>query len=136
MTATEVKIKGFAKAHPDAKVSDDFLDSWNQFLLSNEAKNIEFIESRPDIESSEEEKKAWRQLIKLANERGDTNLAGALLGFRAVGMKLIKKESTWILRPIIGANGWNSQEDYNANKSKFLAPSGKLLVELLKKLTF
>jgi len=99
----------------------------------NGEKRKVFSDPRPDI-GSDLESVCFADLLSrmfLINKEA----AAILHGFRCQGTRLVKTEKgNYVLRPVIGENGWKSQEDYDKAKAKYLEPVRRDVALALKKL--
>ena len=63
-----------------------------------------------------EDSKLWLELFLQAGKI-DENLASILMYIRNTGAVLLSSnEYGYVIRPIIGTNGWSSQEEYDKEK--------------------
>lgn len=90
---------------------------------------------RPDLKA---DSALWGALLRIAEGKSDA-FCGVLNGFRCGGTRIKAGKSGWVLRPDIDSTGrhaWESQEEYDELKGKFLKPyiDNGWLVEALKKL--
>lgn len=80
-----------------------------------------FADPRPDIDN---DKNLWVTLFVEA-DRINYKLSDALFGFRCIGAKLAKKESGYMLRPVIdetGNCGFKDWAEYREQTDKWLKP--------------
>ena len=92
-----------------------------------------FSDPRPDIGSDLESLYFADLLSKifLINKEA----AAILHGFRCQGTRLVKSEKgNYVLRPVIGERGWQSQEDYDEAKTRYLEPVRRDVALALKRL--
>lgn len=103
---------------------------------------------RPDLQEDAEK---WTALLKAADEKDrgagrvygeiDT-ICGILNSFRCGGTRLragkVAGQQMWVLKADIdptGQTAWDSQEEYNDFRTRYLQPWGDVLPELLNELT-
>jgi len=102
---------------------------------------------RPDIT---EDSHLWANLLQMAAEQDkeagrvygehDNTICGVLNGFRCNGTRLkagsMRGEGIWSLQPDFEpTEAWESQEEYDDFKKRYLGPYGTLLINLLRELT-
>lgn len=90
---------------------------------------------RPDLQ---EDHQLWIRLLELAMKRYGEELAGILNGFRCGGTRLKQGKKGYILRPDVDPTGkvaWESTDEYERMKSKYLEPWRNEVAELLKELS-
>ncbi len=86
---------------------------------------------RPDLV---EDSALWVRFLELAGEK-DKQLAGTLHGFRCQGTRIVLGRSGYVLRPELDPEkGWNSQQEYERMREKWLKPHIEKIAQLLKKL--
>lgn len=104
---------------------------WDKGPAETEA--IIFCDPRPDL-GGEDEKYWWFWLLANAWEV-NKELAITLHGFRCQGCKLEPNSSGGMkIVPEVSERGWESVEDYQMARDKYLVPHQKQLVKLLKNL--
>lgn len=79
---------------------------------------------------------AWTRLLHMALDRGPSHVDTFwdLWGMRAAGLRLVRSDGRWILRPLVGSGGWESRRDYREDRLKYLLPHGQRIRELLERL--
>ncbi len=88
---------------------------------------------RPDLGDGLESLN-WADLLMTAWQI-NRRMAYALHGFRCCGTRLVKNEKgSWVLRPEISPRGWESKEDYDKFKEKYLEPNRRDVILALKKI--
>lgn len=94
-------------------------------------KEYRIFDPRPDIEG---DSKLWEELLnlKIAIE---CNISWILHGFRCQGTVLVKHNDSYVLRPLIGAAGWRSVEEYKKYRDLYLTPHRDKIALALKELT-
>ena len=90
------------------------------------------MDPRPELGGGEESV-CWAILLAHAYKL-NRRLAYSLHGFRCQGTRLLKGKNGWILRPEIGENGWESQEEYDRYKERFLEPVRRDVISALRQL--
>ena len=86
---------------------------------------------RPDLA---EDSALWVRFLELAGEK-DKQLAWTLHGFRCQGTRIVLGRSGYVLRPELDPiKGWNSQQEYERMRDKWLKPHIEKIAQLLKKL--
>jgi hypothetical protein len=100
---------------------------------ANGEKRKVFSDPRPDIGSDLESLYFADFLSILFSVNKEA--ASILHGFRCQGTRLIKTEKgNYVLRPVIGKGGWESQEGYDKAKAKYLEPVRRDVASALKRL--
>jgi len=95
---------------------------------------IVFKDPRPDLAEEDPEESYW-WLWLLADALGiNKDLAITLHGFRCMGTRLVRTEKGFAMKPEVSERGWQSAEEYQAARDKYLVPHQKQLVKLLKNL--
>lgn len=73
--------------------------------------------------------------LKLLNRAESINpvLAWQLHGFRCCGLRLIKEDNRYILKPDLNpkTGAWTKIEQYNQDRDRFLVPFQKEIIDLL-----
>lgn len=104
------------------------VDSKDKASKNNTLQNID---PRTDLN---EDSKDWDKLLKRAQEK-NTSLAKILHGFRCGGLRLEKDFKGHTvrhrLRPDFSNSIWKSQEEYDADKKKWLMPYQQQIIDLL-----
>lgn len=99
----------------------------------NGEEQIVFTDPRPDV-GEDVENFLWADFL-CSIYRINKEAALILHGFRCQGTRLVKGEGGgYVIRPHIGKDGWESQEDYNRAKVKYLEPIRREILLALKKL--
>ena len=79
---------------------------------------------RPDLT---EDTRLWNLLLRIAQEE-DYDIARILHGLRENGLRLVRGQVNWTLRPEVSDRGFESQEQYDNLKNKYLVPvQGKII---------
>lgn len=89
---------------------------------------------RPDLL---EDHQLWTRLLELAMEKHGEELAGILNGFRCGGTRIREGKKGYVLRPDIDPAGnvaWQSAEEYEKMKAKYLEQWRNEVAALLKEL--
>lgn len=96
---------------------------------AGEPAETQTLDPRPDFK---EDSHLWDKLLRLANDV-DTNLAATLNGFRCMGTRIKKGRTGYVLRPDVDpVTAWDSREQYEEMRDKWLIPHTKVIVELLR----
>jgi len=88
---------------------------------------------RPDLK---EDSALWDRFLKFANME-DENLAGTLHGFRCMGTRIKIGRNGYVLRPDVDPSGdkaWETKEQYEEARDKWLRPHARKIAKLLQKL--
>ena len=87
---------------------------------------------RPDLQYDTQE---WDWLLKRAFEINQ-DLAYILHGFRCSGLRLLKSNAGYVMRPDFEQKSslWKNQAEYDKDKSQWLLKYTKEIIELLNKL--
>jgi len=86
---------------------------------------------RPDLKQDSEE---WDWFLKRAYDMNQ-DLAYILHGFRCSGLRLLKSNAGYVMRPEFNSNTlWDKQSEYDKDKSQWLLKYTKEIIELLNKL--
>lgn len=93
-------------------------------------KKYPIFDPRPDIEQDSE---LWNQLLNL-EVAIKHNVSWILHGFRCQGTLLVKQNGQYVLRPLIGENGWRSVEEYKKYRDIYLVPQRDKIATALKEL--
>ena len=89
------------------------------------------LDPRPDLSG---DSALWDRLLSLAAQRSSF-LAATLHGFRCQGTIITTLPSgRYALRPLIGDNGWPSEEAYTRDKAAWLEPYRNEIALLLRTL--
>lgn len=87
------------------------------------------MDPRPDLKS---DSILWKKLLSLAE--GETR--AVLHGFRCCGTLIVCKNGRYILRPLFHkSRGWESKEDYEKMREKYLLPRSSEIASLLSRLS-
>lgn len=89
------------------------------------------LDPRPDLEG---DSKLWDKLLSLAKADPDPELYGRLHGFRCYGLRIKWTGKAYVLRPEIGPDAWESQEEYEKEREKWLRPYKDKIARLLSQL--
>ena len=79
----------------------------------------------------------WTRILNLALlVQQNKELAWILHGFRCCGLRLHKGRNGWALRPDFDpkSSNWDTPEEYNRDRDKWLVPHEKEIIELLRQL--
>jgi hypothetical protein len=93
-------------------------------------KEYRIYDPRPDIEK---DSKLWQELLNLEIAI-KYNISWILHGFRCQGTMLVKQNGGYVLRPLIGENGWKSVEEYKKYRDIYLVPQRDKIAMALKEL--
>ena len=105
---------------------------WDRGPEEEEA--LVFCDPRQDL-ADEDPEESWFWAWLLADALGINNdLAITLHGFRCMGTRLVRTEKGFAMKPEVSERGWQSAEEYQAARDKYLVPHQKQLVKLLKNL--
>lgn len=105
---------------------------WDRGPEEEEA--LVFCDPRQDL-ADEDPEESWFWAWLLADALGtNKDLAITLHGFRCQGTRLERTEKGFKLQPEVSERGWQSAEEYQAARDKYLVPHQKQLVKLLKNL--
>ena len=106
----------------------------NRFAKAQDEEHVIFLDPRPDLAAEDAlEHVNWLILLAEAYEI-NPDLAITLHGFRCEGLRIVKGQNGYILRPEISHRGFESEEKYQQTKEKYLAPYTKEIKFLIKKL--
>jgi len=100
---------------------------------AGEPAETQTLDPRPDLK---EDSHLWDKLLRLANDV-DTNLAATLNGFRCMGTRIKKGRTGYVLRPDVDPSGdkaWETKEQYEEARDKWLRPHARKIAKLLQKL--
>jgi hypothetical protein len=102
-----------------------------QKKVINGREEIVFSDPRPDLDDgSGLESYLWADLLSIMFKI-NKDAARTIHGFRCQGCRLVKGEKIYVIRPQIGPDGWESQEEYDKAKKKYLEPiRGDVLLAL------
>lgn len=87
------------------------------------------MDPRPDLSSDSH---LWSKLLALV--RGDDDLFGVLHGFRCMGTLIARESGRYVLRPLVGRGGWDSEEEYARAREQWLLLRASRVVAALKSL--
>ena len=105
---------------------------WDRDPEEEEA--LVFCDPRQDL-ADEDPEESWYWGWLLADALGiNKDLAITLHGFRCQGTRLERTEKGFKLQPEVSERAWQSQEEYQQARDKYLVPHQKQLVRLLKSL--
>lgn len=108
---------------------------WDRGPEEEEEEVIVFKDPRPDLAEEDPEESYW-WLWLLADALGiNKDLAITLHGFRCQGTRLERTEKGFKLQPEVSGRGWQSVEDYQMARDKYLVPHQKQLVKVLRNLS-
>ncbi|MGI9862325.1 hypothetical protein SDD30_13185 [Moorella naiadis] len=82
-------------------------------------KERRITDPRPDIK---EDSVLWEKLLNLKMVALDYDVCWLLHGFRCQGTVLVKHNDTYVLRPLVGKDGWESAEEYKKQRDIYLVP--------------
>ena len=102
-----------------------------QKKVINGREEIVFSDPRPDLDDgSGLESYLWADLLSIMFKI-NKEAARTIHGFRCQGCRLVKGDKIYVIRPQIGPDGWESQEEYDKAKKKYLEPiRGDVLLAL------
>lgn len=105
---------------------------WDRGPEEEEA--LVFCDPRQDL-ADEDLEESWFWGWLLADALAvNKELAITLHGFRCQGTRLERTEKGFKLQPEVSERAWQSQEEYQQARDKYLVPHQKQLVKLLKNL--
>lgn len=105
---------------------------YKQVEVNSEIKNA-FFDPRPDLGDGNESI-LWSELFAHAQSINN-DLFYTLHGFRCQGTRLVPGTGGgWVMRPEIGDENWESKEEYDTWKKKYLEPVRRDVVWALKRL--
>jgi len=100
-----------------------------EFIDTPELNSLPIVDPRPDLP---EDSFMWEQLMNLASS--DQQIGQLLFALRCHGMRLVRGNTSWVMRPEIRPDCFTSQEEYEELKTKWLVPHGQQITRLLKML--
>ena len=81
-----------------------------------------------------EDSELWTRFLQLAEDE-NKQLTGILHGFRCQGTRIVQGKKGYLLRPELDPiKGWNSQQEYERMRDKWLKPHTEKIAQLLKNL--
>jgi hypothetical protein len=99
------------------------------FIDTPELNNLPAVDPRPDLP---EDSFMWEQLIYLA--QSDQTVVQLLFALRCHGMRLMRGKNNWVMRPEIRPDCFESQQEYEDVKNRWLVPNTKQITKYLKML--
>ena len=100
-----------------------------EFVDTPELDKLPIVDPRPDLP---EDSFIWEQLMNLA--ASDQQIGQLLFALRCHGMRLVRGNTSWVLRPEIRPDCFESLADYEELKAKWLIPHGQQVTRWLKML--
>lgn len=116
------------------KPNDNLADTWPEVFIKNDANEIVFIDPREDLAAENPGESYWWSWLLAEAWIVNRQLAITLHGFRCMGTRLVKGEKSFVLRPEVSNRAWQSQEEYQKDRDKYLMPHRDQLAGLLKRL--
>jgi len=93
-----------------------------------------FCDPREDLAAENPEESYWWSWLLAEAWPVSRELAVTLHGFRCMGTRLVRTEKGFAMKPEVSERGWQSAEEYQAARDKYLVPYQKQLVKLLRNL--